>query len=75
MADNKGTVLFEVRGATARITLNRPDKRNALNDELIADLTAALRRADREDGLRSVIITGAGTDFCSGADLSALEKI
>ncbi|HKP38617.1 MAG TPA: enoyl-CoA hydratase-related protein [Pyrinomonadaceae bacterium] len=75
MADNKGTVLFEVRGACARITLNRPEKRNALNDELIADLTAALRRADREDGLRSVVIAGAGTDFCSGADLSALEKI
>ena len=57
------------------ITLNRPDKRNALNDALINDLKAALRDTDADETLRSIIIKGAGKDFCSGADLSALQKI
>jgi len=57
------------------ITLNRPEKRNALNDELIADLKAALLQADQDESLRAIVIRGAGADFCSGADLSALQKI
>ncbi len=57
------------------ITLNRPEKRNALNDELIGELKTALREADTSDDLRAIVIRGAGSDFCSGADLSALQKI
>jgi len=57
------------------ITLNRPEKRNALNDALIEDLKTALREADTDETLRAIIIKGAGVDFCSGADLSALQKI
>jgi methylglutaconyl-CoA hydratase len=57
------------------LTLNRPEKRNALNDELIAELKSALREADADESLRAVVIRGAGKDFCSGADLSALQKI
>ncbi len=57
------------------ITLNRPEKRNALNDALINDLTNALREADKDETLRAIVIKGAGRDFCSGADLSALQKI
>ena len=57
------------------LTLNRPDKRNALNAELIAALTDAVGRAASADGLRSVVIRGAGKDFCSGADLASLQKI
>lgn len=57
------------------ITLNRPEKRNALNDALINDLKNALREADNDKSLNAVIIKGAGKDFCSGADLSALQKI
>lgn len=57
------------------ITLNRPEKRNALNDDLINDLKNALREADKDETLRAVVIKGAGKDFCSGADLSALQKI
>ena len=57
------------------ITLNRPEKRNALNDELIAELKAALRAGGDDEDLRAIVIRGAGTDFCSGADLSALQKI
>lgn len=57
------------------LTLNRPEKRNALNDELIAALKDALRAADEDEGLRAIVIRGAGKDFCSGADLAAIQKI
>jgi methylglutaconyl-CoA hydratase len=69
------TVLFEVRDAVAFLTLNRPDKRNALNDELIADLKTTLKSADDDQTVHCIVLLGAGTDFCSGADLSALQKI
>lgn len=55
--------------------MNRPDKRNALNDALVVGLKNALCEADKNDDVRAVVIKGAGTDFCSGADLSALQKI
>jgi len=73
-ADNSA-VLYSVDNAVARITLNRPDKRNALNDELIAGVKSALVEANRAESVRAIILTGAGKDFCSGADLSALQKI
>jgi methylglutaconyl-CoA hydratase len=62
-------------GAIARITLNRPEKRNALNDELIAGIKGALQQASEDQRVRAIVMTGAGKDFCSGADLSALQKI
>jgi methylglutaconyl-CoA hydratase len=68
-------VLFAVTEGIARITLNRPEKRNALNDELIAALKDALRLADQDESVRAVILAGAGAHFCSGADLAALQKI
>ena len=68
-------VLIENNGSVLFITLNRPDKRNALNYGLIADLKAALREADEDESLRAIVIRGAGKDFCSGADLTALQKI
>ena len=71
----ESVVIYEVEGAIARITMNRPEKRNALNDELIAGLKAALRRAHDDDEIRVVVLSGAGSDFCAGADLSALQKI
>src|SRR5260370_39813593 len=69
------SVLYEVDDAIARITLNRPEKRNAVNAEIIAALKVALRRVDHDQEVRAVILTGAGSDFCSGADLQALQKI
>lgn len=72
---NSSEVLYAVKGQTATITLNRPEKRNALNDGVITALKNSLREADRKPSVRVVIITGAGADFCSGADLSALQKI
>jgi methylglutaconyl-CoA hydratase len=68
-------ILTSTENAIFTITLNRPDKRNALNDALISDLKVALREANKSETLRAIVIKGAGKDFCSGADLSALQKI
>lgn len=73
--ENKNPVIFAVEGAVALITLNRPEKRNALDDSLVVGLKEALREADAREDVRAVVVTGAGADFCSGADLSALQKI
>ena len=67
--------MYEVEGAVARIKLNRPEKRNALNEALVVGLKDALRQANRDAAVRVVVISGAGSDFCSGADLAALKKI
>ena len=75
MPDETQPVIYSIDGPVARITLNRPDKRNALNDTLIAELKSALAQAHGNELVRAVILTGAGKDFCSGADLSALQKI
>jgi methylglutaconyl-CoA hydratase len=74
MADEQ-PVLYSVAGAVARITLNRPEKRNALNPAVIAGLKEKLREASQDERVRVIVITGAGNDFCSGADLAALQKI
>lgn len=67
--------IYEIRDSIATITLNRPEKRNALNDALVTSLKERLRTADSDDNLRAIVIRGAGKDFCSGADLSAIQKI
>ena len=59
----------------ATLTLDRPDKRNALNATLVADLKDALARAAEDPAVRVVCLRGNGPDFCSGADLAELEKI
>ena len=68
-------ILTDRQNSLLTITLNRPEKRNALNDALINALKDALREADKDERLRAILIKGAGKDFCSGADLSALQKI
>lgn len=68
-------LLTEISGRTAFLTLNRPDKRNALNAELIAALKDAFRATDANEDVRAVVVRGAGKDFCSGADLASLQKI
>ena len=75
MAESNSTVLFDVNDGVARITLNRPEKRNALNDQLIAALKESLSRAHHDEDVRAVLLCGAGEDFCAGADLAALQKI
>ncbi|MCC7306896.1 MAG: enoyl-CoA hydratase/isomerase family protein [Acidobacteria bacterium] len=66
---------IENEGSVRILTLNRPEKRNALNDELIATLKNAVSAADADEGVKCIVLRGAGKDFCSGADLSALQKI
>jgi methylglutaconyl-CoA hydratase len=68
-------VLSTTENAIRILTLNRPDKRNALNDELIAAFKDALREADADEALRAIVIRGAGKDFCSGADLASIQRI
>ncbi len=75
MKKKNESVIYAVEGTVALVTLNRPEKRNALNDVLIGALTDSLREADGNEAVRVVVITGAGADFCSGADLAALQKI
>ena len=68
-------IVYAVENGVAGITLNRPEKRNALNDALIAEIKRGLASAAADESVRAIVISGAGKDFCSGADLSALQKI
>ena len=64
-------ILYEVGEGVCLVTLNRPDKLNALSATMLAELLQALELADADDAVRVVIVTGAGRAFCAGADLSA----
>jgi 2-(1,2-epoxy-1,2-dihydrophenyl)acetyl-CoA isomerase len=63
------TLLYEVKDRVARITLNRPDAANALNDEMGRELMQVAIRASEDRDVRAVILTGAGRMFCGGGDL------
>src|ERR1700674_3029343 len=65
------TILYEVDDAILTITLNRPDKLNAFTTRMLTELIDAFDRADKDDAVKAVIVTGAGRAFCAGADLSA----
>jgi 2-(1,2-epoxy-1,2-dihydrophenyl)acetyl-CoA isomerase len=63
-------ILYETRGPVAIITLNRPDRLNAIGQAVREEVHAAVEAAHEDDTVRAAIITGAGRGFCSGADLS-----
>jgi enoyl-CoA hydratase/carnithine racemase len=65
------TLLYDVADGVATLTLNRPDRLNAVNAASIRDLVAAFDQADGDDDVRAVIVTGAGRAFCAGADLGS----
>jgi methylglutaconyl-CoA hydratase len=67
-------VLYERRGPAAVLTLNRPDKRNALSRALITAIGAAFERARDDEQVRCIILTGAGPTFCAGMDLAELQE-
>jgi enoyl-CoA hydratase/carnithine racemase len=70
------TILFDVDGdGVATLTLNRPEKRNAWNRQMGLEIRGALKDADARDDVRVVIVTGAGKDFCVGADLEGAGKV
>ncbi len=64
-------VLYEVEGFAARLTLARPERRNALSDDLVDALLSGLRRALADEHVRVVVLTAQGNTFCAGADLKA----
>jgi methylglutaconyl-CoA hydratase len=73
---SKEGVLLETRsGGVARLTLNRPDKRNALNGELVSALAAAMQRTAADPAVRVIALAGAGKDFCAGLDLAELARV
>ena len=63
--------LYELRHHAAWITLNQPEKRNALSDDIVAGLLGHLQAAVADARVRAIVITGAGTAFCAGADLKS----
>src|SRR3989475_10030347 len=69
------TLLVEIKDGVAVITINRPDKLNALNDQVMADLAAVAERVATGDDIRGAILTGAGPKaFVAGADIGDLAK-
>jgi len=68
-------IQYSVENSIARLTLNRPDKRNALDDEIVREFKIALKAAATDETVRVVLVSGAGKDFCSGADLASLQRI
>lgn len=67
-------LLQEDRGAVRILTMNRPEKRNALNRELAQALLDSLRKAGEDDTVGAVVLTGAGPGFCAGADLDEFKQ-
>ena len=68
------SIEYAAAGAVARITLNRPEKRNAITVEMMSALREALQRAADDSTVRVLLIRGAGKDFCAGLDLSEVLK-
>lgn len=69
------TILYQKEGKILRITLNRPDVYNAMDDALTYELQDALKAAEKDSEVRVIILTGSGKAFCSGQDLKAISGI
>jgi enoyl-CoA hydratase/carnithine racemase len=72
---NPAELLVEVADHVATVTLNRPDRLNAITPTLSAALRHAMAELGRDDGVRVVILTGAGRGFCAGADMALLQSL
>ncbi len=68
------TLLYDKSEGVATITLNRPDKSNAFDDTMIAELLDAFKTVERDEQVRVVVVTGAGKNFCAGQDLGAIQE-
>ena len=69
------SLVLEVRNGIALLALSRPERHNAFDDVLIAELTSALRSLDADAGVRAVVLLGHGGSFCAGADLNWMKKM
>jgi methylglutaconyl-CoA hydratase len=69
------TIKTEISNAVYRVTLNRPDIRNAFDDTMISELTDAFQKLKRMDDVRVVVLSGAGKVFCAGADIHWMKKM
>jgi methylglutaconyl-CoA hydratase len=67
-------IRIEADAAILRVSLNRPEKRNAIDERMIAELRAAIEKAAREAEVRAILITGEGPDFCAGMDLAMFAE-
>lgn len=68
------TLLYETQGRIARITLNRPERLNAIDTRMPGEIRAAVERANADDGIHVIVLAGAGRSFCSGYDLKAFAE-
>jgi methylglutaconyl-CoA hydratase len=68
-------ILVERQGPVGLVTMNRPERHNAFDDALIAELTAALRTMEADDAVRVVVLSGAGKSFSAGADLHWMKRM
>jgi len=68
-------ILYSLDGPVAHLTLNRREKRNAIDAEMISEIRRALADSSADPDVRVVLLSGAGKDFCAGADLAALQQI
>ncbi|MEM7004171.1 MAG: crotonase/enoyl-CoA hydratase family protein [Pseudomonadota bacterium] len=68
------TIIYDVQDGILTITLNRPEALNAFNREMMHEMMDACDRADADDAVKAIVVTGAGRAFCAGADLSAGGK-
>ncbi|GAX89281.1 enoyl-CoA hydratase-related protein [Effusibacillus lacus] len=68
-----GTIVYEVEDSIARITLNRPDKFNAFTEQMHKEMIEAFKRADKDPGVRCIVLTGAGKAFNAGQDLGDVQ--
>jgi methylglutaconyl-CoA hydratase len=67
-------IKLETAGAVLRVTLNRPEKRNAIDERMIVELRAALEKASESADVRVVLLAGEGPDFCTGMDLAMMAE-
>jgi enoyl-CoA hydratase/carnithine racemase len=75
LSETEDVVLYERRDRSAFVTINRPDRRNAINPEVVRGIADALLAAESDDGVTAIVLTGAGDkSFCAGGDLGGMTS-
>ena len=68
-------IRYEVRDQIATLTFNRPEHRNPISVDMLGEIASAVRAAQQDDGVRVLVITGAGRAFCSGGDVKSMAEV